>query len=151
MPTFTDPLEVEFIDGTTWKVTREICYTTSDGEKICVPAGFLTDFASVPRAFWVTMSPAEGPWGKPSVIHDWLYFNKGKILHADGVNGCPATYRVFSREECDRVFLEAMQACGVGSYRSHIMWLGVRLGGWLPWGKPALPGSNSYTGVPSGS
>lgn len=39
--------------------------------QICVPAGYRTDFASVPRFLW-WLFPPSGPYGKATVIHDYM-------------------------------------------------------------------------------
>jgi hypothetical protein len=82
-----------------------------------VPAGFKTDYASVPRILWSILPPT-GKYTKASVIHDYLY----------------RSHRV-SREEADAIFLEAMEDLGVNPIIKYAMWLGVRIGGWFPWRK----------------
>ena len=80
-----------------------------------MPAGFETDFASVPRLFWRVVPP----WGRYSpaaVVHDYLY-HTGKV----------------SRLAADRLFLELMAALGVPLWKRQIMYWAVRLGGWLAW------------------
>lgn len=63
---------------------------------ITVPAGFESDFASIP---WVArrLLPAFGPWARAAVLHDWLYLTRG-----DGGR--------WTRKQADQVFLEAMTA-----------------------------------------
>ena len=39
---------------------------------VVVPAGFATDFASVPRAFWRLLPPF-GEYMLAAVVHDYLY------------------------------------------------------------------------------
>ena len=39
---------------------------------IHVPAGFVTDFASIPYGFRGVLPP-NGPWGKAAVVHDYMY------------------------------------------------------------------------------
>ena len=87
-----------------------------------VPAGFVTDFASVPRIFWRLIGPPTGygrdaAYGKAAVIHDFLYFTPGTR----------------SRQDCDDVFLEAMTDLGVSKARRTLMHLAVRVGGGWPW------------------
>lgn len=78
---------------------------------ITVPAGFVTDYASVPRlplAYLLFGGVAD----EAAVIHDFLY-STGAV----------------SRKVADAVFLEAMQACNVKGWRRWPMWLGVRIFG----------------------
>lgn len=83
-----------------------------------VPAGFSTDFASIPRILWPIIGPPYGRHSKAAVVHDWLY----------------STEHV-TRARADRAFRDIMRECGVGFLRRWVMWLGVRVGGWLSWGK----------------
>ena len=128
-----DPLRVEYIDGHTWLLIEDFSYldvyeTTEDDSrdyddgprwktnKITVPAGFTTDFASIPRFFWRILPPA-GEYGKAAVIHDFLYQygrdNKGPVTKA----------------YADGVFLRAMTDLGVGVFRRRAMYAAVRLFG----------------------
>ncbi len=36
-----------------------------------VPAGFVSDGASIPRIFWRIWSPLIGPWRVPAIFHDF--------------------------------------------------------------------------------
>lgn len=40
--------------------------------EITVPAGFVTDFASIPRLFWRILPPW-GSYNRAAVVHDFLY------------------------------------------------------------------------------
>lgn len=82
---------------------------------IWVPKGFRCDVASIPRAAWL-LAPSWGPWNRAAVIHDWLY-----------------TVQPCSRLQADRIFREALAACGVSSWRSVVMFNAVRLGGGSHW------------------
>lgn len=81
------------------------------GNVIAVPAGFVTDGASIPSLFWgwpFRMSPW-GPYAKAAVLHDWLYAGQ-----------------TFTRLECDNVFLEAMMALAFNATKAKIMFDMVR-------------------------
>lgn len=113
---FLDPLVLEYIDGRSWKLVHAFDYQTDvfpvDRRPIKIPAGFVTDFASVPKAFWNVMPPT-GEYGKAAVIHDFLYRTKG----------------VATKAEADSVFLEAMTALGVGFWTRRTMYYGVKFFG----------------------
>jgi len=82
-----------------------------------VPARFVTDLASIP----FIVKPAidqNGLSRRPAVLHDFLYC----IKHG-------------TRSEADYLFLEALQAEGVGLIVRRAMWLAVRMGGWMYWNK----------------
>ena len=72
------PLRVEILpNGMTARLTQPFRVRTGAGRIIEVPAGFETDFASVPRLFWRVVPP----WGRYSpaaVVHDYLY-HTGKV------------------------------------------------------------------------
>jgi hypothetical protein len=130
------PLELEYIDGRSWKVTKEFDYLVDfedPGSAIRVPAGFITDFASIPRAFWSFMIPT-GRYGKAAVIHDYLYVVGGKVpcICSMGYNDpsgyrsdCPLC-RIFTKDQVDRIFRDAMEVLGVGNPQRWIMWQAVR-------------------------
>ena len=112
MSAFTSPLKVSPLPNGRWVVLEEFSYWTElFGEcwTITVPAGFVTDFASIPRAVWWLMSPYDPTHGKAAVIHDYLYASQ------------PC-----SRKEADQVFLEAMQVLGCGWCRRTVIYQSVR-------------------------
>ena len=102
MSSFTKPLIVEKLDNGLWKVARAFEYHVGEegsNDIISVPEGFQTDFASVPRIFWVILPP-DGKYTQAAVVHDFIY-NK----------------QIRSRKEADRIFLEAMQVLGVPAWK----------------------------------
>lgn len=111
---FEDALDVQFIDGTNWRVQEDFYYDTEVGKlgRITVPKGFITDFASIPRFLWSVLPPAGG-YGKAAVVHDYLYRTPG----------------AWTRGEADAVLKEAMEVSGVGWFTRQTIWLGVRTGG----------------------
>lgn len=111
---FYTPLELEYIDGRNWKLTAGFDYGSVLLERVLViPAGFITDFASIPRPLWSALPPT-GTYGKAAVVHDYLYRTPGL--------GCP-------RDMADKVLREAMTELGVGAATRNIIYWGVRLGG----------------------
>ena len=102
-------------DGRAWVLTDVLRYLSSRGLVVRVPAGFVTDFASVPRPLWWWI-PAWGRHGFAAVLHDWLYY-------------CQVT----SRRMADDLFREAMAELGVGRAKRTLMWLAVRGPGWFAW------------------
>lgn len=74
------------------------------GRAIWVPAGYVTDFASIPRVGrWLI--PPFGRHAIAAVVHDWLY--------SIGEPG--------RRGEADDIFRDALQELGVGVARRNIM------------------------------
>jgi hypothetical protein len=94
------------------------------GARIEVPAGEVTDFASIPRFLWPILPPT-GRYTRAAVIHDKLYSDHRKHLFH------------YSRAYADAVLMEAMRDCGCGWLVCYVIWFGVRLGGFVAWkGKP---------------
>ena len=103
---FKSSLKVEKIGENRWALLEPLVY---DGSKqYVVPAGFETDFASVPQAVWWFCPPAAGNHAKPAVLHDYL---------CETANNQPAA---------DKVFLEAMKSNGVGWIKRITMFNAVR-------------------------
>ena len=101
-----------------WFLTAALIYKGTKDEFI-VPAGFGTDFASVPRLFWAVFPPY-GRFTKAAVVHDWLY----------------RTHAV-SRKDADGIFHRIMRELGTKWWRRRLMYLAVRLFGWYGWRKNA--------------
>lgn len=142
MSAFTAHLDVEFLEDargrpvlregrTQWVVRSPLPYHVGAEDSdvvVTVPAGFVTDFASIPRLFWRFEAPA-GRALKASVVHDFLYDRQGVVETA------PCRLERFSRAECDGVFLEAMGVVGVPRWKALILWAAVRAFGWIGWGR----------------
>ena len=112
MNRFPNPLQAELLpDRKTWRLLALFSYLDPDHGLIEVPAGFETDFASVPR--WPLTFALLGSYGHAAaVIHDWLY-----------------TTGELSRPDADRVFHEALRSSGIARWRAWLMWAGVRVSG----------------------
>ena len=121
---FPEPLRVEaaHIEAGSrhWKLLHYYRYVSSIGT-ITVCTGFLTDLASIPKAFRNIFDPA-GPWMGPAVIHDYLYTKTADRFF-------PVT-----RKQADDIFKEAMFNIGIG-FERNIIWAAVRIGGWKSWKK----------------
>jgi len=44
-------------------------------QRVDVPTGFVTDFASIPRPFW-SLLPPDGKYTYPAIVHDYLYWTQ---------------------------------------------------------------------------
>jgi hypothetical protein len=96
-----------------------------------IPAGFLTDGASVPRVVWSLLSDTDPDILYPSYLHDLLYSLRGALG--------PVGRRVlFSREQCDQVLREMMLAVGAPGWKAEAVYRAVRLGGGFAWAKSEL-------------
>ncbi len=119
MSRFTEPLVVTPLpDGKTWVLLSEFGYEVGEegsGDVINVNIGFHTDFASVPRLFWIFL-PRWGKYGNAAVIHDYLYCEQSR-----------------SRKHSDEIMLEGMVVLEVSFIKRYAIFWGVRLGGWWGW------------------
>jgi hypothetical protein len=117
MPFRTDLHLLALRDADEYQLLQPLIYETRAGDFILVPAGFRTDFASVPRGFW-NLFPRDGRGRDAAVVHDWLYEQQDSL---------------FTRAQADTIFREALAELGVSGWRRWIMWAAVRLGGRRFW------------------
>ncbi|VVP05842.1 hypothetical protein PS903_03021 [Pseudomonas fluorescens] len=98
---------------------EEIGWSPNPGQeslmKVQVPAGFVTDFASIPRMFW-TLLPPDGLYTYPAIIHDYLYWEQP-----------------VSREDADLILQYAMQDFKINAATIKTIYTGVRVGGSSAW------------------
>jgi hypothetical protein len=120
MPKFLTDLDVRCINDGCWLVDTPLRYESEILGLIEVPAGFQTDFASVPRVpiFFELFGDRAH---REAVLHDYLY----------RIDSVP----VAERGQADDVFLEAMGERGKGFFTRYAMYWGVRLGGWTAYHK----------------
>jgi len=121
MSRFTDALVVSpLADGKTWVLMRQFGYevgTPGSGDVINCRIGFMTDFASIPRPFWIIL-PKWGKYGNATVIHDWLYWSQAR-----------------PRREADRILFEAMGVLEVPGWQRYPIYWAVRLFGGMAWAR----------------
>jgi hypothetical protein len=132
MGTFPQPLELEYMDGRYFKLTADFVYEVNNHRIVTVPKGFVTDFASVPKILWNVLPPT-GSYGKAAVIHDWLY----QFRTTEDLAGRAYPEEVW-RYQADWILLGAMKSLGVSGFTRHVIYWGVRLGGWVPWARYRL-------------
>jgi hypothetical protein len=114
MTQFTTPADLRVLDGKRWELLTAFVYHVGQypsAHVITVPAGFVTDLASVPRFLWVVFPP-HGRYAKAAIVHDWLY-SHGNV----------------SRKQADLIFLEGMLVLGVPHWKARVLYFAVRLFG----------------------
>nr|WP_290447174.1 DUF1353 domain-containing protein [Pseudomonas sp. 21LCFQ010] len=84
---------------------------------VTVPAGYLTDGASVPRVVW-SLVPPWGAYGQAAVVHDLLC--EYLVVMTDAGDQVRIT-----RAEADLLFLEAMTVLQVPAPNRQLMYAGV--------------------------
>lgn len=100
-----------------WKVFRRTKYRLHVPLVVVghtVPAGFVTDGASLPRLALLFFDPL-GLWAEAAVLHDWLL-------------------RSHSRPYAAQEFLEAMFSLGVPRPVAYSFYGAVRLRDWVKYG-----------------
>lgn len=121
MSAFTENLIVSPLpDGKTWVLRKRFSYDVGEegsGETIEVPAGFITDFASIPRLFWM-IYPKWGKYGNAAVIHDYLYWMQEKK---------------YPRKRADEIFYEGMLVLDVRKFTAKILFWAVKYFAALAW------------------
>jgi hypothetical protein len=97
----------------TWEVLEPLVYRGRH-DTFVVPAGFRTDFATVPRVV-VWLIPRFGRYTLAAVLHDWLV-TVGILAGA------------VSSRDADGLFRRVLTEQGVPPVRRWLMWCGVRWG-----------------------
>lgn len=120
---FLSPLDVRKVatkPRVRWQLLQPLVFRAEEGASpYVVPAGFVTDFASVPRwplAYLVAGDKAH----EAATLHDWLY-----------------TKRLVTREAADRLFRSAILAMGHSQLLAAAMHAAVRVGGSSSYGREA--------------
>jgi len=107
----------------TYYTLKEIGWRPGDGQMalpaVTVPAGFVTDLASIPRVFW-SLLPSDGQYTFPAIVHDYLYWTQ-----------------TTSREDADLVFRYGMEDMKIDAVTVAAIYNAVRLGGEGPWNQNA--------------
>ena len=87
---------------------------------VTIPAGYVSDGASVPRFFWRLLSPPVDPVTlAPSIAHDWLYDNSRRYN--------------LGRLECDIWYYYALMENGYPLWKCELTYWAIRLFGWMHW------------------
>lgn len=115
-PGFKSQFTATKVGRRNWVVAQDLVYVASLPHyelHICVPVGFKTDLASIPRPLWFIVPP-DGSYTPAAVVHDYLYRH-------------PLT----DRATTDRIFLEAMKHCGTWKIVRGGIYATVRAFGWM--------------------
>jgi Protein of unknown function (DUF1353) len=100
-------------------LTKSITWIPNPGQEafrsVTVPIGFVTDFASIPRAFWSLLRP-DGNYTYPAIIHDFLYWTQ------DG-----------SKDEADQILRFGMEDFQIDAVSLNAIYEGVHLFGGPSW------------------
>ena len=112
MPFIDGDVVVKELGADNWELIKPLTYKGKD-QTFTVPAGFRTDFASIPPALaW--LGSRYGVYSKAAILHDYLWVSKG-----------------ISRSDVDGIFRRTMRELGVSFLRRWLMWAAVRTSGKL--------------------
>lgn len=104
-----------------WRVGKGFRYyigAKGSNRWVDVPEGYLTDGASVPRAFW-SLIPPWGVYGQATVVHDLLC--EYLTIVEDG------RPKRITRQQADLILLEAMQVLEVPEVTAKTIYNAVKL------------------------
>ncbi len=111
------PLVRAFGDNEYWIVAEDMKWVIGNTQtEIKVPKGFVTDFASIPKALWSFGLSPHGNYSRAAVVHDYLYW----------------TQRC-TRDQADRLLVIAMKESGVGGFDEFVIYQGVDRAGGSAW------------------
>lgn len=119
MPFRANSVSLETHGDREFRLIEPVIYV-GKSQTFTVPAGFVTDFASVPAAVsWLI--PSYGKYTLAAIVHDYLCVALGD----DFKRGIPS---FVSSRDTDAIFRRIMRELGVPFLRRWIMWTGVRWG-----------------------
>ncbi|TPM21721.1 DUF1353 domain-containing protein [Mesorhizobium sp. B2-3-5] len=109
-----------FIPGTDrplFKLNKPFVYRDPNGLDWTVPAGEVTDGASIPQFAWsIVGGPFDGPYLDAAIIHDYYCCTKSREYYST-----------------HHAFWMGMRAASVSDTMAYIMWSAVRFGGPAFW------------------
>lgn len=118
------PVVVPFADADQWVLQKPLQYRS-----IVVPAGFVTDFASIPSPL-CNLIPRTDRYLSAAIVHDFLYWDQS----------C-------SREQADRLLFAAMENAGVPPLKREAIRVAVRALGGHAWSSNAADRREGYVRV----
>lgn len=116
---FSGAIQVEFVlpakpddNFRDMKLLNAITYVDPRGVKWEVPAGYVTNGASVPWGLWnIVGGPYDGPYRDAAVVHDYY-----------------TDFKTRSWEDTHRMYYEASIARGISETRAGVMYAGLLVG-----------------------
>jgi len=117
-----------------WVLTNDWLYKLDDDVTILIPRGFVFDGASIPRIFWIFLSPT-GLLLIPGLIHDYGYkYNQLWEIRREINNVCILEYKKGAgKEYFDGLFKQVGKQINGMIVIDFIAWLAVALGGFSAW------------------
>jgi len=96
-----------------------------------VPAGTITDVASIPRLLWGLLGlRPDGLHRAAALVHDQLCARKGRTAPIITAPGVPVIWTpTLNSDETHALFRVMLEASGVPERRANLLWWAVRLFG----------------------
>ena len=110
MPFVAGAVIVRHEGAEVWRLEATLSYQ-GESDLFTVPAGFTTDFASVPRPV-IWLIPKYGDYAPAAILHDYLCANPDLLC----------------RRDADGLFRRTLREVGVSLVRRWMMWAAVRAG-----------------------
>jgi hypothetical protein len=115
-----NPLKIGRFADSMYYLTDSISWTPTGNQTPTYPSvtartGFVTDFTSIPRAFWQFL-PRDGDYAYGAVLHDYLYW-----------------FQPTSREKADDIFKFVMEEFGLNRVMIATVYQTLRLFGGSAW------------------
>lgn len=85
---------------------------------ITVPAGTMSDGATVPRPLWWFLPPWGDPVTAAAIIHDFICERLDLGFPVPGGK---------TRADCDGLFRQCLLDIGIPTWRAYACWVGVRI------------------------
>jgi hypothetical protein len=121
------PLIEPFSDGRNWMLQGHLIHRFRDTPHVLiVPAGFVTDLASVPDIA-ESLLPRAGEYSNAAIMHDYLYWTQ-----------------FCTREQADNLMSIAMREAGVAVWKEVLIHSAVRLGGQNAWNANRTRRANGF-------
>lgn len=112
--------------GDNWLLLETIRVVVN-GITITIPAGFVTDLASVPK--WLHWLVDEDELGDIApILHDWLYRHGGRLPPE-----LASRYRIWTKAEADQLLETIAIMDGAKPWKARVAWVGVKVGGVRSW------------------
>ena len=132
MGKFHSKLRVEKESERCWKLLEPLIYQSETIGQIVVDAGFVTNFASVPRLPFMYMLFG-GVGDEAATLHDWLYRKE----HTQSTGHERKIDRKIADKVLRGVIIECLTKDGASALKAKLtawaMWAGVRFGGGAHW------------------
>lgn len=126
MPFMTPNVSLSTVGHKKFRLEDDLCYEGSE-DAWTVPAGFETDFATVPRVIqWLV--PTYGKYTLAAILHDWFCVELARARAVNDQHMSEKYEPPITARNADGVFRRTMRELGVPFAQRWLIWTGVRWG-----------------------